>query len=90
MQCGAAAGRAGDPHVPTEGFHSVDQADEPRPVGAVGSADAVIADGEHQIRPGDQGVDIQPRGVRSRDYRIDPAQTTETLAPLNPEKHPGR
>ena len=30
MQCGAAAGRAGNLQVPAEGFYSVDQADEPR------------------------------------------------------------
>ncbi len=43
VQCGAAAGRAGNPHVPAEGFHSVDQAHEPRSFAAVGSADAVVA-----------------------------------------------
>jgi hypothetical protein len=48
-----AAGRADNLHVPAECFYSVDQADEPRSIAAVGSTDAVVANGERQIRPVD-------------------------------------
>ena len=53
VQCGPPAGWAGNLHVPAECFYSVDQADEPRSIAAVGSADAVVANGERQIRPVD-------------------------------------
>ena len=64
MQCGAAAGRAGNPHVPADCFYAIDQADEPRPIAAVGATDAVVANREHQRRPIEGDVDIHLRGVR--------------------------
>jgi hypothetical protein len=43
MQRSTTARRAGNLHVSSEGFHPVDQADEPRSFTAVGSANAVVA-----------------------------------------------
>lgn len=55
---------ARDLQLAAEGFYAVGQADEARPFGGVGAAEAIVADGEVQVRAFGPGVDVDTGCLR--------------------------